>query len=62
MEVASEGSDKTALESLTEKYGFKAKAIITMSEVLEHKKLSADTKAAFSKYYEQYGVPGRKVI
>jgi orotate phosphoribosyltransferase len=62
MEVASEGSDKTALESLTEKYGFTAKAIVTMTEVLEHKKLPADTKAAFSKYYEQYGVPGRKVI
>lgn len=62
MEVAAEGSNKTALESLSEKYGFKAQAIVTMAEVLEHKQLPADTKVAFREYYKQYGVPERKVI
>lgn len=62
MEVASEGSNKTALESLTEKYGFTAKAIVTMAEVLESKKLSVSAKEAFRQYYEKYGVVGRSVI
>ncbi len=62
MEVASEGSSKTALESLAAKYGFEAQAIVTMAEVLKRKQLPANVKAAFRKYYEQYGVPGKKVI
>lgn len=62
MEVASEGSDKTALEHLTEKYGFKAQAIVTMKEILSHKRLPEESKKAFAEYYAQYGVTGKKVI
>ena len=63
MEVASEGSNKTALETLAEKYNFKANAIVTMEEVLSHKHgLSESTKKAFAEYYEHYGVKGKKVI
>ena len=63
MEAATEGGDKTALEVLSEKYGFKAQAIITMEDVLKYKRnLPAATKEAFANYYERYGVKGRKVV
>ncbi|WP_407425506.1 orotate phosphoribosyltransferase [Treponema sp.] len=55
-------SDKAALDVITEKYGFPAKAIVSMKEVVEalytngDKKLITDEiKAEIDKYYEIYG-------
>ena len=59
------GGKVSALDEIKEKYGFDAKAIVTMSEVIEHlynremggKVIIDDTiKAAIDKYYEEYGV------
>ena len=56
--------EKSALEEVQELYGFKANAIVTMEEVVEHlynrpcqgRVLIDDTlKAAIDAYYEQYG-------
>lgn len=58
------GGEKSALEEIKEKYGFDAKAIVSMDEVVEHlynrecqgKIVIDDTvKAAIDAYYEQYG-------
>ncbi|MGN0351007.1 MAG: orotate phosphoribosyltransferase [Roseburia sp.] len=58
------GGEKSALEEIKEKYGFDAKAIVSMDEVVEHlynrecqgKVVIDDTvKAAIDAYYEQYG-------
>ncbi len=58
------GGEKSALDEIKEKYGFDAKAIVTMAEVTEHlynkecggKVVIDDTiKAAIDAYYEQYG-------
>ena len=55
---------KSALNEISEKYGFKTTAIVTMKEVIEHlynrpykgKIIIDDTlKAAIDAYYEQYG-------
>ena len=55
-------SDKAALDVITEKYGFPARAIVSMNEVVEalytngDKKLITDEiKAEIDKYYEIYG-------
>ena len=57
--------DKVALDEIQEKYGFKAAAIVSMAEVIEHlynreyngKLIIDDTlKAAIDAYYEVYGV------
>lgn len=55
-------SDKAALDVITEKYGFPARAIVSMSEVVDalytngDKKLITDEiKAEIDKYYEIYG-------
>ena len=52
--------EKSALEEITDLYGFPANAIVTMSEVVEYlygKEVIDDTlKAAIDAYYEQYGV------
>ncbi|MGN0465214.1 MAG: orotate phosphoribosyltransferase [Lachnospiraceae bacterium] len=57
--------EKGALEEISEKYGLKTTAIVTMAEVVEHlynkpykgKIIIDDTlKAAIDAYYEQYGV------
>lgn len=57
--------DKGALEEISEKYGLKTTAIVTMAEVVEHlynkpykgKIIIDDTlKAAIDAYYEKYGV------
>ncbi len=57
--------EKSALEEISEKYGLKTTAIVTMAEVVEHlynkpykgKVIIDDTlKAAIDAYYEQYGV------
>ncbi|MBB5226336.1 orotate phosphoribosyltransferase [Treponema ruminis] len=56
-------SDKAALDVISEKYGFPARAIVSMSEVVDalytngDKKLITDKiKAEIDKYYEIYGV------
>lgn len=63
MEVG-KGKEKSALEEIQELYGFKADAIVTMEEVVEHlynkpyngKIVIDDTlKTAIDAYYEQYG-------
>ena len=57
--------EKSALVEISEKYGLKTTAIVTMGEVVEHlynkpykgKVIIDDTmKAAIDAYYEQYGV------
>ncbi|MBS6561441.1 MAG: orotate phosphoribosyltransferase [Clostridiales bacterium] len=57
--------DKSALDEIQEKYGFKASAIVSMAEVIEHLynreydgKIIIDDalKAAIDTYYEIYGV------
>jgi orotate phosphoribosyltransferase len=59
------GGKVSALDEIKEKYGFEAKAIVTMAEVVEHlhnrecqgRVVIDDTlKAAIDAYYEQYGV------
>ncbi len=59
------GGEKSALDEIKEKFGFEARAIVTMDDVVEHlynkecngKVLIDDTlKAAIDDYYEQYGV------
>mgnify|MGYP003515174318 FL=1 len=64
MEKGMDG-DKSALQEIQEKYGFKANAIVSMADVIEHlynkpyngKVVIDDTlKAAIDAYYEQYGV------
>lgn len=64
MEVG-KGGEKSALEEVQELYGFKASAIVTMADVVEHlynrpykgSVIIDDTlKAAIDAYYEQYGV------
>lgn len=55
------GSDKskTALEELSEKYGIKTTAIISMQDVAEYLKarnsLTIDIKSAIKEYYHEYG-------
>lgn len=58
------GGKVSALDEIREKYGFEARAIVTMAEVVEHlynkecggKVLIDDAlKAAIDAYYEQYG-------
>ncbi|MBQ7539005.1 MAG: orotate phosphoribosyltransferase [Treponema sp.] len=55
-------TDKAALDVITEKYGFPARAIVSMADVVEalytngDKKLITDEiKAEIDKYYETYG-------
>ena len=63
MEVG-KGGKKSALDEITELYGFKAEAIVTMDEVVEYlynrecqgRIIIDDTlKTAIDAYYEQYG-------
>jgi len=62
------GSDKTktALEEVSEKYGIKTTAIVSMRDVCEvlksHKESLISTIQSIRKYYEQYGPEGRKNI
>ena len=58
------GGEKSALDEIKEKFGFDAKAIVTMDEVVEHlynrecqgKVVIDDTiKSAIDDYYKQYG-------
>ena len=59
------GGQKSALEEITEVYGFPANAIVSMAEVTEHLYnkpyngevyINDDMKNAIDAYYEQYGV------
>ncbi len=56
--------EKSALEEIKEKYGFDAKAIVTMAEVVEFLYnqpyngtiyINEESKSAIDAYYEQYG-------
>ncbi len=58
------GGEKSALDEIQERYGFKANAIVTMAEVTEHLYnkpykgeiyINDAMKAAIDAYYEQYG-------
>lgn len=55
-------SNKSALETISEKYGFPAKAIVSMSEVIDALYTNGDKsvitdeiKAELDKYYEEWG-------
>ena len=55
-------STKAALDVITEKYGFPAKAIVSMSDVVEalytkgdKKYITDEIKAEIDKYYAEYG-------
>lgn len=63
MEVGKDG-EKSALDEIQEKYGFKANAIVSMEDVVEHLYnkecngrvvINDEIKTAIDKYYEQYG-------
>jgi orotate phosphoribosyltransferase len=58
------GGEVSALDEIRQKYGFEARAIVTMEEVVEHlynrdcqgRVVIDDTlKTAIDRYYEQYG-------
>ena len=60
-------SDKSALEEITDRYGFEAGAIVTMKEVTEYLYgktfdgeviLNKETKKAIEEYYKEYGAAG----
>ncbi|MCR5784677.1 MAG: orotate phosphoribosyltransferase [Eubacterium sp.] len=59
------GGEKSALDEIEEKYGFKTGAIVTMEDVVNHlygrsvggkTVIDDEIKAAIDKYYEEYGV------
>ena len=61
MEKAAD-STKSALETITEKYGFPAKAIVSMKDVVDalytngdKKIITPEIKASIDEYYKQYG-------
>ena len=58
------GGEKSALEEITERYGFPANAIVSMADVTEHLYnkpykgeiyINDEMKAAIDEYYKQYG-------
>ena len=60
-------SDKSALEEITDRYGFEAGAIVSMKEVVDYLYgktfdgeviLGKDTKKAIEEYYKEYGAAG----
>lgn len=64
MEKAAD-STKSALETISEKYGFPAKAIVTMQDVVDalytngdKKMITPEIKTAIDEYYKQYGANG----
>lgn len=64
MEKAAD-TTKSALETITEKYSFPAKAIVTMADVVDalytngdKKIITPEIKAAIDEYYKQYGANG----
>lgn len=55
-------SEKSALDTITEKYGFPARAIVTMSDVIEHLYkedgtgiITHEIKRELDEYYKQWG-------
>ena len=63
------GGKVSALDEVKEKYGFDAKAIVTMEEVVEHLYnrpcqgkvvINDEIKKAIDAYYEQYGCNNQK--
>lgn len=64
MEAAKEGDNKTAIETVAEKYGIETHAIVSMQDVCNHcaKTMSQKTRLAINAYYEKYGVPGKEVV
>lgn len=57
-ERAALDSGKSALDAISERFGFAARAIVSMSEVIEAldgKLISADTKRRIEDYYKQWG-------
>lgn len=63
------GGKVSALDEVKEKYGFDAKAIVTMEEVVEHLYnrpcqgkvvINDEIKSAIDAYYEQYGCNNQK--
>ena len=59
------GGEKSALDEIKEKYGFEARAIVSMADVIEHlynreykgQIIIDDTlKSAIDKYYDEYGL------
>ena len=55
-------STKAALDVISEKYGFPAKAIVTMNDVIDalytngdRKIITDEIKAEIDKYYAEYG-------
>ena len=58
MEKASSDSNKSALETITEKYGFPARAIVSMKEVteaLEGTVLTPELMKEIDAYYKEWG-------
>ena len=61
MEKAAD-TDKSALETITDKYGFPARAIVSMADVIDalythgdKSVITDEIKSELDKYYEQYG-------
>lgn len=59
------GGEKSALDEIKEKYGFEARAIVSMADVIEHLYnreykgqiiIDNTLKTAIDKYYDEYGV------
>ena len=62
-------SDKSALDVITEKYGFPACAIVSMADVVDalytngdKSVITEEIKDEIVKYYEQYGAEGTKIF
>ena len=58
-------SENSALSVITEKYGFPAKAIVSMKEVIDFlytngdkKLITPEIKLSLDKYYSEYGAKG----
>ncbi len=67
LEHGLKSDDKTALDELSEEYGFPAKSIVTMADVIEmlyenpdggKAVITDEIKKALDEYYEEYGVKG----
>ena len=65
MEQGLSGTGKSALDEIHDKYGFEAKSIVTMQEVVDtlydkevdgRVVIDDDMKKALDAYYAQYGV------
>ena len=64
-EERAQDSTKSALDVITEKYGFPAKAIVSMKDVIEalytkgdKKVITDEIKKSIDDYYKEYGAEG----